>query len=147
MKHTHAQRRRIFAMARELDLDNDVLHDLVAGATGEAHISKLTIDQAGKVIEALIRMAENPRPGRLTPGQRKKILKLGHLMGWHWRQIDGMCRRVVKVASLDWLTPQDAWKVTEAMKAMVERRGFGGENKPASRKCGTSGKAGGGEDG
>jgi hypothetical protein len=122
MKHTDAQRRRIFAMAWELSLDNDVLHDLVAGATGEAHISKLTVDQAGKVIEALIRMVERPRPGRLTPGQRKKILKLGYLLDWERRQIDGMCRRVVNVASMDWLTPRDAWKVTEAMKAMVKRR-------------------------
>jgi len=122
MKHTDAQRRRIFGMARNLGMDDELLHDAVFSVTGEAHISKLTVDQAAKVIQSLVGMSEKPRPGRLSPEARRKILALGYALGWQPKQVNGMCRRVTNVASIEWLTPRDAWKVTEAMKAMVERQ-------------------------
>lgn len=109
-------------MARNAGLDNDTLHDLVYGATGEAHISKLSVDEAGKVIEALDRLMEAGRPGRLSTEQRKKILKLMFLLGWERRQVNGLCRRVTKVGAFEWLDSRGAWKLIEAMKAMKDRQ-------------------------
>lgn len=86
------QRKKIFAVGRNLGLDIDALRDVAMSISGRASISKLTWTQANSVINRLENRvtrarareragAENVTP-MITQRQKGKIWKLACLLGW-----------------------------------------------------------------
>lgn len=130
---TAAQRKKIYATARELGLDNDLLHALVQGITGKEHISDLTKRQAGLIIDEIERRAN--RSGRstvlptgsmvvlATKKQLWKIRELEKELGWedNPKRLRGFCKKYAGVDNPRWLTKAQAWKIIEGLKVLLSR--------------------------
>ncbi len=137
---TPAQRRKIFAVAGELGLDNDLLHALVYGVAGKEHISDLSKKEAGWVIDELERRANRSRTvvlptGRKVPlatkKQHWKIKQLVQQLGWedNPKRLQGFCRKYAGVDNPRWLTKDQAWRLIEGLKSLLQREKKAGGQK------------------
>lgn len=126
--------RTIWGLAKcsELSLNDDELHALVEGITGKESIKKLSKREIGLVVRKLQKMKDSAtREGRrrrnitgniATVNQRKKIYKLAQELGWEKQsRVNGMCKRMFGVSSVDWLNYIQCSKLIEALKKMVQR--------------------------
>ncbi len=130
---TAAQRKKVFATARELCLDDDLLHAIVEGLTGKEHISELTKREAALVIDDLENRANRSR-SIVLPGGRKvalatkkqlwKIRELEKELGWadNPKRLQGFCHKYAGVDNPQWLTRAQAWRVIEGLKALAGRK-------------------------
>lgn len=115
---------KIWAMARQLSMDSDMLHAVVLNCTGSESIRALTMPQLNQVINVLEReLRSRRRSSRLTSAQRAKIFKFMYLLNWQKHQVDGFARRVTGKPKIEWLSHREAWQVIEGLKAMVQRHG------------------------
>lgn len=58
-----------------------------------------------------------------TVNQRKKVYKLAESLGWTKKaRINGFCRKMFGVESVDWLNYMQCSDLIEALKSMVERK-------------------------
>lgn len=125
--------RKLWGIAKcpELKLTDEELHLIVAKYTGKDSIKELTkselttcIREIGKMKDSAKKSSGQKRWGGnpATENQRKKIYKLTQELGWdkHAR-VNGLCMRMFRVSSVDWLTYQQCSKLIEALKNMVER--------------------------
>ncbi len=140
-----AQLKKIWASARELDLEEQELRDLVQSVSGSASISGLTYAAAGEVIEELVRLgatespAYRPRKPRgrktedgeillITGAQREYIQDLREKLGGDWtrrRYFEGACKRLIRKPHPR--TAGDAARVIEMLKARLNHQeGQGG---------------------
>lgn len=120
------------AKSPELKLSDEELHLLVQTHTGKESIRELGKRELQTVIRVLLRMKDSAkrsergrRPGGnpATENQRKKIYKLTQALGWDKpARVNGMCKRMFGVGSVEWLDYQQCSKLIEALKAMVERK-------------------------
>lgn len=120
------------AKSPELKLTDEELHLLVQTHTGKESIRNLGKRELQTVIRVLLRMKDSAkksergkRPGGnpATENQRKKIYKLTQALGWDKpARVNGMCKRMFGVGSVEWLDYQQCSKLIEALKAMVERK-------------------------
>ena len=137
---TKGQIAKIWAAAREMDLDRETLYLLVPRGS----ISNLNRTEASGLIERLCepgRMlirrstAEEPRRARkagtgagvlpATNEQRYYILSLFDKLGWTQQpnRMRGFLRKFAHVNSVDEITNRKrAIAITEALKAMIKRR-------------------------
>lgn len=134
---TKQQMRIIYASSKQLGLDNDLLHARCYALTGKEHISALSKTEACKLIDALLGKQRTPQTPRSDPrplsragqGQINLILGLARRLGWleggSKTRLNAFLRARFGVEQLDWLEPDQAVKVTEALKAML--RGDRGE--------------------
>lgn len=133
-KITPAQKRKIFATARELGLDNDLLHAVVVNRTGKKHISDLNKHQAIMIIDELehragrstrcVVLPDNRQVVLATKEQLWKMRQLEKQLGWdaNPKRLRGFCRKYAgKVENIEWLTKAQAWRVIEGLKALLAR--------------------------
>lgn len=130
-KISKAQMRKIYALAREKKVDNDLLHSIVKNRCGQEHISGLTVGEAAAVIDHLEGRGNDrtvPLPtGRplhlATKKQMYKIHELEKMLGWldNPARLRGFCKKYAGVDNPDWMTKQQAWRIIEGMKALVAR--------------------------
>lgn len=138
---TKQQVRMIYGTGKKLGLDNDLLHARCMAVTGKKHISQLNKAEAARLIDALLgkqdgkyqpRRDERPLD-RASQEQINLILGLARKLGWleggSKRRLNAFLRARWGVERLDWLPPDVAVKVTEALKAM--NKGGRGERKQA----------------
>ena len=58
-----------------------------------------------------------------TVNQRKKVYKLAESLGWTKKaRINGFCRKMFGVESVDWLNYMQCSDLIEGLKSMVERK-------------------------
>lgn len=130
---TVKQRAKIYAMTKGIkDMNNELLHSYVECLTGKSSIRELTKAEAGLVIDAL--EGKRNTGDHMTPKQEHYLKALAKEYGWtdetgelDEKRLDGFCRAKYNVMRYSWLTRQQASKVIEGLKAMVERNG-GNEN-------------------
>ena len=67
-KVTTAQQRKIHALARELGMDDDLLHEYVSMLTEKQSLKDLTVMEAVKVIDAMEEGLCGRRPDQLEAG-------------------------------------------------------------------------------
>ena len=126
--------KRIWAIAKspELGLTDEELHLFVQTLTGKDSIRALSQREAQKVIGELGHMKDSakkaegrkkhPSGKSSTENQRKKIYMLAKQLGWNRQaRVNGMCRRMFKVSSVEWLNYRQCSDLIEALKKMVER--------------------------
>lgn len=133
---TGEQRRMMFRLAKEQEMDIDTLRARAEAVTGSEHLSQLTKLQAARVIDSL--MGKQPMYGRreravtrITQGQVDVIFGLARKMGWldeGYDRIKGFVRSRYGVEVIDWMTPEQGRQCIEALKAMAaggraERKG------------------------
>ena len=117
------QLRKIWATAREMGMDEDVLRARVAALTGSESISSMTKQQAGILIDTLTNPAAK-RTDRATQEQVWKMNQLAGQLGWdNPKRLLGFIRKYAKVDSPAWLTSRQAWRVIEGLKKMLEKVG------------------------
>ncbi len=121
------------AKSKELSISDEDLHLLVQAHTGKTSIRALNSRERSTVIGVLQKMkddaAETTRKEKMSHGnvatvnQRKKVYKLTEELGWDKKaRIDGMCRKMFGVGSLEWIDYQQCSKLIEALKKMVARK-------------------------
>lgn len=131
MRITRPQIQKIYATAKELQIDNELLHTYVFNCTGSEHISTLTVAEACKVIDGLeahkTEKEGGTAPGKATKRQKNFIKDLEKKLGWHkepWR-MKGYLKKYTEVEEISWLTQKQASNIIEGLKKMVDREGGG----------------------
>lgn len=131
---TPAQNRKIHVLARDKGMDTENLHDYIECLTGKTSIRNLTIMEAVTVIDALEGRQKSESENHMTKKQEHYLKCLAKENGMidetgelDEKRLDGFCRARYNVMRYSWLTRQQASKVIEGLKAMVERNG-GNEN-------------------
>lgn len=127
------QRRKIFLLAKQMDMDSDLLHSYIHALVGKDSIRKLTIREAIRVIDGL--SGENQKD-TMSQAQKSYLIFLAKRVGWVNRQgelaeerLNGFCRKEYHVLYWTSLTKKNAGKAIEALKSMAER---GDENERAT---------------
>lgn len=118
------------AKSPELSLTDEELHLLVLAHTGKESIRELNQRELQTMVRLLGNMkssaAKSSRGARGSTGtanQRKKIYKLAETLGWEKAaRVNGLCKKMFGVSSVDWLDYTQCSKLIEALKAMVERK-------------------------
>lgn len=124
---TPAQLRRIYGLARERGLDDEMLHSYVYQLTGRESLKELTMKEAARVIGALA-PAGGYTVGGITPRQKEYLLGLAKELGWvgndgnaDMGKLDEFALRNYKKYAVRWLTVREAGKMIEGLKAIAEK--------------------------
>ncbi|MGN0153483.1 MAG: regulatory protein GemA [Lachnospiraceae bacterium] len=133
--------RMLWAIAKspELSLSSEELHMLVEAHTGKESVKLLNKRELGKVVGILQNMKDSAagidrekkrrRGNSATENQRKKIYMLTKELGWNKpARLNGFCKRMFNVSSVEWLNYQQCSNLIEALKKMVERENENGES-------------------
>ena len=126
-----AQKRKIFVLAKEQGMDQELLHAYVCALVKKESLSKLTIREAIQVIDGLSgKGTRSPCPQReaMSQAQKGHLVPLAKRLGWvdeagqlDEGRLNGFCRSQQGVLYWTGLTRAKACRVIEAMKAMAER--------------------------
>lgn len=111
----------IWASARELGFDEELLRDVVAAVTGKRKISTLTKKTASDIIDKL-KFLKGEGVKMLTGAQRQKIDELVAELGWDEKRLRGFLKKYAGVEAAQWLTRKKAQSIIEGLKAL--RRDF-----------------------
>lgn len=128
MNITDSQIRKIWAVAREKNLDEDTVRSIAAQVSGRPSISGLTKTEAIQVIDRLEAKTNQAKPSRpanmATEKQIWKIEQLARELGWDGspKRLEGFLLKYTGVAKLEWLPKQKAIGLIDGLKAMLERR-------------------------
>lgn len=130
---TGAQNKKIWAMAKELYMEKEVLRDVVEQATGQRSISALSLEGAARVINLL----EQYRRGRKLRPSGKGVGTGGVSKGKAGKKPDtgkktavkkGTHRKVIFLASIKQramigaMAAQVHWKYTDGFKRFLQTR-------------------------
>ncbi len=120
---TRAQMRKIWALAKEIGIDEVDLRGLVLNLTGREHISQITKAQAIVVIDYLVdRKKGNYRPMMASSQQMYKIRILAKEMGWDNGRLKGFVKKYAGVENEKWLDARRAYNIIEGLKKIKERQ-------------------------
>jgi hypothetical protein len=124
------QLRVIWALASRLGFSAIELHMRVESMTGKKSIRMLGREEAQKVIGDLILMAgETPLPMKEeaeerfggTDAQIAFINGLTQQLGWNFKQLEGLAKKMFGIGRLRDLTVRQASGLIEALKAISKR--------------------------
>lgn len=139
------QMRKIYALARERGMDNDLLHAHVQTLTGKDSMKDLTMPEGIRIIESLEgKPSELKGQIKASFRQMQYIYGLMKQLGWvtdtgepDMERLDRFLQSPkagINLGSHKWLTKTKASKLIEALKSMAERAAA--ENKKCA-SCGT----------
>lgn len=123
----HEQRKRIFALSREANISNDILHQYIISWAGVSSLreDKCTFHQANKIIEALSKCIKkrkssgNAKAGGATEKQINAIKTIQRLLGWNDGRISGFIGHTVFKRAVEDLTVPEASKVIIGLRKMI----------------------------
>ncbi len=124
---------KIWACTNEVRLPKEALYEIIYGLCGKQSIRQLTRQEAYKIIETLI-SKYNASKGRyrntkpppnskgniislMSPGQKRKILKLCYQLKWDEEELNNFSNKIVK-KPYDKLSKEQASILIEALKAV-----------------------------
>lgn len=120
------------AKSPELGMTDEELHLLVLSHTGKDSIKQLNKRELGMMVSILAGMKDSTKGTKnrkrqtgnpATVNQRKKVYKLAESLGWTKKaRLNGFCRKMFGVESVDWLNYMQCSDLIEALKCMVERK-------------------------
>lgn len=123
---TSKQIAKIYALSKEMGVDSDLLHELVAAETGKDSIRKLTVPEAILIID---RLQGNSAPKGMASARQKRFIEgLLKDIGWVLEdgapdiaRLEGLLKSKFGTESYNWLTVKKASEVIEALKDMKAR--------------------------
>lgn len=132
-ENTKSAIKKLWGIAKcpELKLSDEDLHLIVAKYTGKDSIRELNSRELSTCIREIGKLRDSAKKSYgkryggnpQTENQRKKIYKLTRELGWDKpARVNGLCVRMFKVSSVDWLTYQQCSKLIEALKSMAGRK-------------------------
>jgi len=121
-KITPEQNRKIWATARQLNMDSEAVHNLVYMVTAQESLKELSKDEAIRVINEMerringddkfryVRTKQGRPVAMISKEQLWKIDQLVKQLGWdnNPKRIQGFCRKYAKTDDPRWLTKQQA---------------------------------------
>ena len=119
--------KKIWALAKEIGMDEDTLRSIVERITGQARLSGLSKAEACAVIDAMNEVSGKKKPVRreyrITDAQKRKINYLVQELGWtddpdHLRKF---IKKYYKIDHIDWLTTKLASNLIESLKNVLAR--------------------------
>lgn len=126
-KMSDAQRRKIFKLAGEKGLDQEVLHSFVQKLTGKDSLRQLSIMDAVKVINGL-EGKQQTADGMITTKQKRFIEGLAKDIGMvdeedklDRARLNAFIESKYGTGNITWLTSKKASDVIEGLKAMKGR--------------------------
>lgn len=128
-KISAAQQRKIHVTARELGMDDDLLHECVSMLTGRESLKELSMAEAIKVIDALEGKKGYESGDRASYRQNAYIKILMKKLGWvdengepDKKRLDGFVRKQYGIDDSRWMTRKVACRVIEGLKALESRQ-------------------------
>ncbi len=133
---SHDQRKKIYALAKDLNLSNDQLHDLMPAWAGTASLGKdnCTSAQANKIIEALGKMNNSSsasaskqshhitgnigKPGFITQKQFLAINQICAAKKWSPEHLNNFIKHTTGTLTADELTMKEASQVITGLKKL-----------------------------
>lgn len=116
--------RKLHVMAREAGLDDDAYRDRLERITGRRSAKELTDDELQRALSQFhVKPAAHPHTAKCK-ALFIAAFNLGLFENGSDRALDTFALRQTGKERLAWLTPADANKVTEALKAILARAGF-----------------------
>lgn len=124
-KITQAQMRRIFVLARERGLDNDLLHAHALTMLGKESLKTLTVSEAVRLIDSL----DGKQQGnRITKRQMQYIEVLCISLGWtddtgkvDAKVLNAFIEKQYGISRLPWMSVKQASKLIEGLKKLQEK--------------------------
>lgn len=123
------------AKSAELHLTDEELHMIVCAQTGKDSLKLLNKGEISGMVCYLRHLKDSVRrtdrkqghPSNRgnpsTANQRKKIAGLCRELGWEEpKRLNGFCRRMFRVDSIDWLNYSQCSTLIEALKKMAARQ-------------------------
>jgi len=121
---------KLWAQARELGMDGEALHALVAEKTGKSSVRALTAKEGIKLIDGLVELGASGQGRRLeplqpgvtrlvTPWQMKRLAELIAQLGWSQARWEGVVRKAIGRPSPR--TSTEAAKCIDAVRAILKR--------------------------
>lgn len=94
--------------------------------TGIGHLRLMDLVHLRAFVAAMDRLSSSPEAPaatrRLSDGQYRKIIKLSrYILCWSDKQTDSFIEKETGKHSLKWLTAREAFNLTEALSAIIER--------------------------
>lgn len=128
-KISAAQQRKIHVLAKQIGMDDDLLHEYVYMVVGKESLRQLSTIEAVKVIDGLDSRNGYERGDRASYRQEHFIRLLMEQLGWvdengqpDKSRLDGFCRRQCGLDDSRWMTRKAASKVIEGLKNLKERQ-------------------------
>jgi len=129
VKISNPQIKIIYAKAKELGLDNELLHQLVFNITGQEHISALSKFKAIDVIDDLeykitgVKKEKVFRENMASQDQIYKIKALESELGWidNPKRLKAFMKKYTGTENLNWLTFYKASNLIESLKKVLKR--------------------------
>ena len=132
------QLKMIWALAHELGLNDEGLHEMVKGCTGKDSIKDLTLDDVHAVVEKFARAGAKVKKARkaqrdlpenvleiITPDQASFIRYLEEKLGWqdNPKRLMGFAKKIIGKEKAG--TKQEGIKIILALKQMVVKESIG----------------------
>lgn len=123
----------IYAMAKKAEVADDDLHKLVSIVTKKKSLKDLDDCELAAVTDRLRMMKDSRERGRkdrnfthggnpVTEKQRKKIYMLMKTMGWDWKRVSGLARKLFDTDAVEWLSHAQCSNLIEALKDIGARQ-------------------------
>lgn len=132
-KITQAQHRKLHALARELGMDNDLLHEYIFMLTEKGSLKDLSVGEAGRVIDGMEGRKKYEKGDRVSCRQEHFIFILMGKLKWvtdkgepDIRRLNGFVKKQYGIEDYRQMTRGTACKVIEAFKTLQEREGKAG---------------------
>lgn len=132
---SHDQRKKIYALAGELYISNEDLHEYMITWSNTASLSRdnCTMQQADKIINALLKMKDASvvgkscllpaiptgsigKPGFITENQFNAINKIAGYKKWDMQHLNNFIKHTTGKLTLDGLTMKEASAVITGLK-------------------------------
>lgn len=127
-KITPGQMKKIHALAKELGMDDDLLHEYVYMLAEKDSIKELSMFDATRVIDGMVGKKGYAQGDRISYRQEQFIFALMKKMGWvdsegkpDRKRLNGFIKKQYGVEDYRWLTRGLAGKVIEAFKKLEDR--------------------------
>lgn len=127
-KITQGQMKKIHALAKEIGMDSDLLHEYVFMLTEKESLKDLSLSEAARVIDGMEGRKGYARGDRVSWRQEHFIFILMRKLGWvtdkgepDIKRLNGFVKKQYGIEDYRWMTRGIASKIIEVFKSLLER--------------------------
>lgn len=125
---THDQRKKIFALSRQANINNDELHHYIHEWANVSSLSGVNCSklQAAKIINSLEtvveKRSERQHTGTITEKQLNAIGTLKRILKWNDARISGFAYHTVEKREIGGLTVEEASRVITGLRNFLNHK-------------------------
>ncbi len=129
---------------KQMAWDENTYRAILERITGNASAADLNAKQRSAVIDEFVRLGwkikshkSHRKPGTVPEDRQRLVWKIGAYLadaGRSWAYADGIARRVCKVESVRFCTPEQLHKIVAALEYDQQRRRNAGTTPPQAKE-------------